>query len=119
MKSRMFAKGSLWPERSARRNATVTNSVPLASSASRISSLEANLPVPTSRREVNSRSAILSFEGLSDIRLIYSAQSTCHPERSAAELTDPVAYLGKPVLQVAQRDPSAPLGMTFTRPDIS
>jgi hypothetical protein len=36
-------------------------------SASRISSFDANFPVPTSKREVNSRSAIFSFEGLSDI----------------------------------------------------
>src|SRR6266567_6449934 len=54
-------------ERSARRSATVTSSVPLLISASRISSLDANFPVPTSRREVNSRSAIFSFEGLSAI----------------------------------------------------
>ena len=74
--------GSLRPERSARRSATVTSSVLLASSASRINSLEANLPVPTSSREVNSRSAILSFDRLSDISLIYSAQPFCHPERS-------------------------------------
>ena len=34
-------------------------------SASRINSLDANFPVPTSRRDANSRSAIFSFEGLS------------------------------------------------------
>src|SRR4029077_21173927 len=61
----MFANGSCLPERSARRSATVTNSVPLAISASRINSFEANFPVPTSRRDVNSGSAIFSFEGLS------------------------------------------------------
>jgi hypothetical protein len=55
------------PEISARLSATVTSSVPLAMSASRINSFDANLPVPTSKREVNSRSAIFSFEGLSDI----------------------------------------------------
>ena len=67
IKSRMFAKGSCLPERSARRNATVTISVPLATSASRINSFEANLPVPTSSRDANSRSAIFNLEGLSDI----------------------------------------------------
>src|SRR5262249_8249202 len=61
----MFANGSCLPERSARRRATVTSSVPLAMSASRINSFDANFPVPTSRRDANSRSAILSFEGLS------------------------------------------------------
>ena len=61
----MFANGSCLPERSARRSATVTSSVPLAISASRINSFEANFPVPTSRRDANSRSAIFSFEGLS------------------------------------------------------
>src|SRR5689334_977022 len=69
MNSRRFAKGSARPERSTRRSATVTNSVPLASRASRISSLEANFPVPTNKREVNSRSAILSFDGLSAIAI--------------------------------------------------
>src|SRR6476619_3830484 len=67
MNSSRFANGSARPERSTRRKTTVTNSVPLASRASRISSLEANFPVPTNRREVNSRSAILSFDGLSAI----------------------------------------------------
>src|SRR4029077_268645 len=47
-------------------------SVPLATSASRINSLEANFPVPTSNRHVNSRSAIFSLEGLSDIRFYIS-----------------------------------------------
>ena len=61
----MFANGSCLPERSARRSATVTSSVPLAISASRISSFDANFPVPTIRRDVNSRSAIFSLEGLS------------------------------------------------------
>src|SRR5258707_9019593 len=64
----MFAKGSCLPERSARRGATVTSSVPLAMSASRINSFDANFPVPTSRRDANSRSAIFSFEGLSAMR---------------------------------------------------
>src|SRR5262249_5432320 len=41
--------------------------VRLAISASRINSLDANFPVPTSRRDVNSRSAIFSLEGLSAI----------------------------------------------------
>src|SRR4030095_15076017 len=61
----MLANGSCFPERSARRSATVTSSVPLAISASRINSFDANFPVPTSRRDANSRSAIFSFEGLS------------------------------------------------------
>ena len=43
----------------------MTNSVPLAMSASRINSFDANFPVPTSRRDANSRSAIFNFEGLS------------------------------------------------------
>ena len=72
MKSRMFANGSCLPERSARRSATVTISVPLAMSASRIASFEENFPVPTSNREVNSRSAIFNLEGLSDITETYS-----------------------------------------------
>src|SRR5258707_10214690 len=67
MKSKMFANGSCLPERSARRNATVTISVPLATSASRINSLDANFPVPTSNRDANSRSAIFNLEGLSAI----------------------------------------------------
>src|SRR5206468_5930324 len=67
IKSRMFANGSCLPETSARRSATVTSSVPLAISASRISSFDANFPVPTIRREVNSRSAIFNLEGLSAI----------------------------------------------------
>src|SRR5262245_60014670 len=61
----MLANGSCLPERSARRSATVTSSAPLAMSASRINSFDANFPVPTSKRDANSRSAILSFEGLS------------------------------------------------------
>ena len=48
--SRMFANGSFSPERSTRRRATVTSSVPLAASASRIDSGEENFPVPTRRR---------------------------------------------------------------------
>ncbi len=63
----MFANGSCLPERSARRSATVTSSVPLAIRASRINSFDANLPVPTIKRDVNSRSAIFSLEGLSAI----------------------------------------------------
>src|SRR5207302_3358972 len=84
--SRMFANGSPRPEISARRSATVTISVPLAMSESRISSFEPNLPVPTSNREVNSRSAIFNLDGLSDIGSNVSqhrARPTgCHPERS-------------------------------------
>src|SRR5947207_3316762 len=71
MKSRMFANGSPRPEMSARRNATVTISVPLAMSASRINLFEPNLPVPTRSREVNSRPAIFNLDGLSDIGAIY------------------------------------------------
>src|SRR5437763_6626871 len=86
MKSRMFANGSPRPEISARRNATVTISVPLATRASRISSFEPNLPVPTRSREVNSRSAIFNLDGLSDIGSNLSQHRTrptgCHPARS-------------------------------------
>ena len=39
--------------------------LPLAMSASRINSFDANFPVPTSRRDANSRSAIFNFAGLS------------------------------------------------------
>ena len=46
------------PLKSARRNATVTMSAPLAAIASRINSGDANLPVPASSREPNSRPAI-------------------------------------------------------------
>jgi hypothetical protein len=74
------------PEKSARRSATVTISVPLALNASRISSFEANFPVPTSKRDVNSRSAIFSLEGLSAIaqhkrihKRARMPQSICHP----------------------------------------
>src|SRR5205814_1791381 len=72
MKSRILAYGSCLPERSARRNATVTISVPLASIASRIASFEENLPVPTSSRDENSRSAIFSLDGLSDMAQTYA-----------------------------------------------
>ena len=61
MNSRMLANGSCFPLRSARRKATVTISVPLAARASRMTSLEENFPVPTRRREENSRPAI--FKG--------------------------------------------------------
>src|SRR5258706_5724622 len=59
MNSRMLAKGSRRPLRSARRKATVTISVPLALSASRIASGEQNLPVPRMRREPNFRPAMV------------------------------------------------------------
>src|SRR5438552_3761496 len=45
----------------------ITVAVPIAMSAYRTGSLDAYLPVPTSRRDVNSRSAIFNFEGLSAI----------------------------------------------------
>jgi len=60
MNSRIFAKGSFRPERSARRNATVTISVPLAASASRIVSGDENFPVPMMSREVNFLPAIVN-----------------------------------------------------------
>jgi hypothetical protein len=56
----MFAKGSWFPERSARRRATVTISVPLASSALAMVSLEANFPVPKRSREEKVRPAMTS-----------------------------------------------------------
>src|SRR5258706_4562899 len=59
MNSRMLAKGSPRPVRSARRSATVTISAPLTASASRIASGDANLPVPRISRERNSRPAIV------------------------------------------------------------
>ena len=37
-----------------------------------MSSFEANLPVPTRSRDENSRSAIFSLAGLSDIALTYN-----------------------------------------------
>ena len=85
----MFANGSCLPERSARRNATVTSSVPLAISASRISSFDANFPVPTISREVNSRSAIFSLEGLSAISKTINELATreCGPVATACELS--------------------------------
>ena len=58
--SRMFAYGSFFPLRSARRSATVTISAPLAASASRIASGDENFPVPRMRRELNRRPAITS-----------------------------------------------------------
>ena len=48
------------PERSARRNATVTIWVPDAARASRIVSFDENFPVPVNRRDVNSRPAMTS-----------------------------------------------------------
>ena len=58
MNSRMFANGSFLPLKSARRKATVTISAPLASSASRMTSGEENLPVPRIRRERKVRPAM-------------------------------------------------------------
>src|SRR5436309_14143269 len=98
MKSRMFANGSRLPERSARRSATVTNSVPLAISASRISSFDANFPVPTSKREVNSRSAIFSFEGLSAIAKKINEFAQTHECRSGEQ-----RLLARPFLQPAEK----------------
>src|SRR5438034_11536112 len=60
MKSKIVAKGSCLPLRSARRSATVTISAPLASSASRIFSGEENFPVPRIRREPNSCPAMVN-----------------------------------------------------------
>ena len=56
----MFAKGSFFPLRSARRSATVTISAPLASNADRIASGEENLPVPSKSLEPNARPAIVN-----------------------------------------------------------
>src|SRR6266540_7508878 len=63
----MFAKGSCLPLKSARRSATVTISAPLASSASRIFSGEANFPVPRIRRERNSCPAMVNGRFTEDI----------------------------------------------------
>src|SRR5947207_1612500 len=60
MNSRMLAKGSFLPLKSARRSATVTICAPLASSASRMLSGEENFPVPTRSRERNSWPAIVN-----------------------------------------------------------
>jgi hypothetical protein len=62
MNSRILAKGSPFPERSARRRATVTIWVPLAASDSPITSPEENFPVPRKSREENSRPAMISGE---------------------------------------------------------
>src|SRR5688572_20430206 len=56
MNSRM--SGPPVASRSTRRSATVTISVPLASSASRIASPDENFPVPTMRRDANARPAM-------------------------------------------------------------
>src|SRR5882757_9034805 len=66
MNSRMLANGSFLPLKSARRRATVTISVPLAASASRMASGDENFPVPRISRERNSRPAMT--RGLNDIR---------------------------------------------------
>ena len=58
MNSRM--SGPPVASRSTRRRATVTISVPEASRASRITSNEPNLPVPTISREPNARPAMTS-----------------------------------------------------------
>jgi len=56
----MSAFGTPAPDKSARRNATVTISVPAACNASRITPYEENFPVPTIRRDENVRSAIFN-----------------------------------------------------------
>src|SRR5262245_31399509 len=105
----MFANGSCLPERSARRSATVTSSEPLATSASRINSFDANFPVPTSRRDANSRSAIFSFEGLSamdkDKRIHEHARMPTSGERRLLacyrwQLADDPEALQEPVLLI-------------------
>jgi hypothetical protein len=55
-----LANGSFLPDKSARRRATVTNSAPLASKASRMASGDENLPVPKMRRERKMRPAMTS-----------------------------------------------------------
>ncbi len=66
----MLANGSFFPLRSARRNATVTISVPLAASASRIDSGEENLPVPRISRDENSRPAMTNGLQSNDIAAV-------------------------------------------------
>ncbi len=73
MNSKMFANGSCFPLKSTRRNATVTISVPLAASASRIASGDENFPVPSIRREPNSRPAITNGSFTSCIVLQHKA----------------------------------------------
>src|SRR5437870_3192814 len=68
MNSRMFAKGSFLPLKSARRSATVTSSAPLASRASRMVSGEENFPVPKMRRERKIRPAMINGWFDNDIR---------------------------------------------------
>src|SRR5437867_11098344 len=68
MNSKMFAKGSFLPLKSARRRATVTSSAPLASSASRMVSGEENFPVPKMRRERKIRPAMINGWFDSDIQ---------------------------------------------------
>ena len=63
----MFANGSFFPLKSARRKATVTISAPLASSASRMASGEENFPVPMMSRERKIRPAMTSGWFESDI----------------------------------------------------
>src|SRR5206468_587157 len=54
---------------------------------------EANFPVPTSRREVNSRSAIFSLEGLSAIgENINEVTQTCERRSLGSTGCQPVAF---------------------------
>jgi site-specific DNA-methyltransferase (adenine-specific) len=85
--------------------------------------------VPTSNRDVNSRSAIFSFDGLSDIEKIYAQSCPLRMRLYARnflltyDVPNPSSRAKKPVrlgprdpdegtLELARRDPSAALGMT-------
>src|SRR5256886_8042847 len=86
MKSKMFAKGSCLPLRSARRSATVTISAPLASSASRIFSGEENFPVPRIKREPNSCPAMVNGRFTKGIATQHrSSRAGCRECRSRRE----------------------------------
>jgi hypothetical protein len=63
MNSRMFANGSFWPLKSARRNATVTISAPLTLSASRMASGDENFPVPMNQARTETRARQWSMTG--------------------------------------------------------
>jgi geranylgeranyl diphosphate synthase type II len=79
----MSACGSLCPVKSTRRKATVTISVPLASSANFIAPTDGNFPVPIKSRERNSRSPIFQTSVVctwADIPTSYSK------ERSSSNL---------------------------------
>src|SRR3954467_455963 len=72
--------------RSTRRTATVTTSAPDASIASIICALDAYLPVPTIRRERNSRPAMA--KGCGSLRVIEEIRSACATGSASAHEGD-------------------------------